>query len=188
MPVEGTGRTGRISGIVAMAALAGVFVAGCGSSADDQGGSGPETTGLQVTEPGPFFGECGSISDDEVQAAFALGEFSAVTRNSVGCEWETYVGGPSVSFSWYRGSPIGRERAGSDLIGRPAVDVEIGGHPGFMGSAQNELGQTVLCEIGVDFGGDFIHWSVTYANFTPTADSCAVARDLAELSVERSQS
>lgn len=188
MPVEGTGRTGRISAIVAMAALAGVFMAGCGSSEDDPGGSGPETTALQVTEPGPFFGECGSISDDEVEAAFALGEFSTVTRNSVGCEWETYVGGPSVSFSWYRGSPIGRERAGSDLIGRPAVDVEVGGHPGFMGSAQNELGQTVLCEIGVDFGGDFIHWSVTYANFTPTADSCAVARDLAELSVERAQS
>ncbi len=77
---------------MAMTALAAVWVAGCGSPEDDAGG-GPDTTALQVTEPGPFFGECASISDDEVEAAFALGEFSMVTRNSVGCEWETYVGG-----------------------------------------------------------------------------------------------
>jgi len=169
-----------------MAGLMGLAVAACGAS-DEAADRSPTSTTPVVTDPGPFLGECGSLTDDEVANAFALGAFSTVTRNSVGCEWEIFVGGPSVSFSWYRGSPIGRERAGSDLIGRPAVDVEIGGYPGFMGSYRNEAGQTALCEIGVQFGGDFIHWSVAYSTFAPAADACAVARDLAETSVERIQ-
>jgi len=171
--------------LAAVAAL-GFAATGCGSG-DDAPPAADASPAQQVTEPGPFFGECSSVTDDEVAAAFGLGAFATVTRNSVGCEWETVVGGPSVTFSWYRGSPIGRERAGSDLIGRPAEDVEIGGHEGFMGSAQNELGQTVLCEIGLQYGGDFIHWSVTYADFTPAADACVVARRLAELSAERAE-
>lgn len=180
--MEGTGRAGRTTWIAVVAAVVAV-TAGCAS--DDEPAVAPPRTTQQVTDPGPFFAECAALSDGDVADAFGLGAFAQVTRNSVGCEWETYVGGPSVSYSWYRGSPIGRERAGSDLLGRPAADVEIGGHPGFMGSAQNESGQNVLCEIGVQFGGDFIHWSVTYGLFTPVADPCAVARDLAELAVER---
>lgn len=170
---------------MATAALVGLGATACGGSDDVEQpvSSAPSS----VTEPGPLFDECGAVSDDEVAAAFGLGTFATVTRNSVGCEWETFVGGPSVSFSWYRGSPIGRERAGSDLIGRPAADVEIGGRAGFMGSYQNEVGQTTLCEIGVGFGGDFIHWSVSYSNFTPPADACVVARSLATTSVERVQ-
>ncbi len=135
----------------------------------------------QVTAPGPFFGECGSVTDDEVAEAFAMPPFTAVTRNSVGCEWEVAgAGGPSVTFSWYRGSPIGRERAGSELIGRPATTIDIQGHPGFVASSGG-----ILCELGVEFGGDFIHWSVMYANARPAADPCEVARVLAELSVSR---
>lgn len=170
--------------MLAAVAVVGFAATGCGSG-DDGPPVADAPSAPQVTEPGPFFGECSSVTDDEVAAAFGLGTFATVTRNSVGCEWETVVGGPSVTFSWYRGSPIGRERAGSNLIGRPAADVEIGGHEGFMGSAQNELGQIVLCEIGLQFGGDFVHWSVTYSDFTPAADACVVARRLAELSVER---
>ncbi len=179
-------RTGRAAlaaaGVIVVAATA----AGCGSS-DDAATAAPTSTAPSVTEPGPFFAECAGVSDDEVAGRFGLGSFEAVTRNSVGCEWEIYVGGPSVSFSWYRGSPIGRERAGSDLVGRPAADVEIGGNPGFLGSAENGDGRTVLCEIGVQFGGDFIHWSVSYGLFAPVADPCDVARELAVLSVERSR-
>ncbi|MBF4481014.1 MULTISPECIES: DUF3558 domain-containing protein [Rhodococcus] len=178
-------RIGRTAAAVATVGLMGLGAAACGNSDDaEQAETAPTAS---VTDPGPLFDECGAMSDDEVAAAFGLGTFTTVTRNSVGCEWEIYVGGPSVSFSWYRGSPIGRERAGSDLIGRPAADVEIGGRSGFMGSYQNELGQTTLCEIGVDFGGDFVHWSVSYSNLTPVADACMVARGLAATSVERVQ-
>lgn len=182
MLTVGVRRTAAVATVAA--ALA---VSACGST-EDESTTRATTTVPAVTEPGPFFGECGSVTDAEAADAFGLGEFGTVTRNSVGCEWEIYVGGPSVSFSWFRGSPIGRERAGSDLIGRLAIDVEVGGNPGFMGSAQDGDGRTILCEIGVDFGGNFIHWSVSYALFTPVADPCEVARTLAEASVERAVS
>ncbi|MEN0133792.1 MAG: DUF3558 domain-containing protein [Rhodococcus sp. (in: high G+C Gram-positive bacteria)] len=158
-------------------------LAGCGGDGDDSG-SAPAAQSLpQVTDPGPFFGQCGSVTDDEVAKAFGMPPFTGVTRNSVGCEWETAgIGGPSVTFSWYRGSPIGRERAGSELIGRPATDIDIQGHPGFIASSEG-----ILCELGVEFGGDFVHWSVMYADAQPAADPCKVARDLAELSVSRAK-
>ena len=99
----------------------------------------------------------------------------------------TLRGWTERAFQLVRGSPIGRERAGSDLIGRPAADVKVGGNPGFLVSSQSLDGKTTLCEIGISFGGDFIHWSVNYGNFPPAADACAVARSLAETSVDRAQ-
>ena len=101
-------------------------LAGCGGDGDDSGTAPAAQSLPQVTDPGPFFGQCGSVTDDEVAKAFGMPPFTGVTRNSVGCEWETAgIGGPSVTFSWYRGSPIGRERAGSELIGRPATDIDV---------------------------------------------------------------
>ena len=173
---------GRKWGVLAAVGVV-AALAGCGGR-DDAGTdtAAPPATG-QITEPGPFFGQCGSVTDDEVSTAFGMPSFTGVTRNSVGCEWETAgIGGPSVTFSWYRGSPIGRERAGSELIGRPATDIDIQGNPGFIASSEG-----ILCELGVEFGGDFIHWSVMYADARPAADPCKVARDLAELSVSRAK-
>lgn len=157
------------------------LLAGCGSSdpAQDQATSTPADVGGS----GPFFGQCGSVNDEEVVSAFAVPAFTMITRNSIGCEWEVAGStGPSVSFSWYRGSPIERERSGSELIGRPADDIEIDGHPGFSAATDN-----YLCEVGVQFGKDFMHWSVTYGDQIPAADPCAVAEQLAGLTVERAQ-
>ncbi|MFZ2174473.1 MAG: DUF3558 domain-containing protein [Rhodococcus sp. (in: high G+C Gram-positive bacteria)] len=171
---------GRKWGVLVLIGLTAIL-AGCGSEDDSDTDTAAGPTLSQVTEPGPFFGQCGSVTDEEVAKAFGMPSFTGVTRNSVGCEWETAgIGGPSVTFSWYRGSPIGRERAGSELIGRPATDIDVQGHPGFMASSEG-----ILCELGVEFGGDFVHWSVMYADARPTADPCVVARELAELSVSR---
>ncbi len=165
-------RTRMLFGTVA------VFLAGCGSAEDAQSPSSPEQA-----PTAPFFGECGSVTDQEVRDAAVVPVFTAITRNSVGCEWEAAgFTGPSVSFSWYRGSPIERERSGSELIGRPADDIEVGGQPAFLAATDR-----YLCEVGVDFGQDFVHWSVTYGDQSPTADPCEVATDLAELTVERAE-
>ncbi|WP_408014513.1 DUF3558 domain-containing protein [Rhodococcus spongiicola] len=124
------------------------------------------------------------VTDDEVAGAFAIRGFATVVRNLVGCQWQMSAqdgqGAPHVSFSWYRGSPIGRERADSELIGRPANDIEVGGHPGFVASGSGRP-----CELGVQFDDDFVHWSTWYAGEVPTADPCAAARQLAELTVSR---
>ncbi|KAA0017989.1 DUF3558 domain-containing protein [Antrihabitans cavernicola] len=160
-------------------------MSGCGGSDDSADNSDAAATSAPAkpAAPGPFFGECGSVTDQEVLAAFAMPALPVVWRNSVGCVWEASgPQGPSVSFSWYRGSPIGREAAGSGLIGRPPETIDVKGHPGFKGSAGNQL-----CEIGVQFGDDFIHWSVTYADVPATADPCKVANDLAELTVSRAK-
>ncbi|WP_157108674.1 DUF3558 domain-containing protein [Aldersonia kunmingensis] len=161
----------------------GLLLTGCGGDGDGDDSDGPATTGPVISAPGPFFGECGSVTDEEVEAAFAIPDLPVVTRDSVGCVWETGdVLGPSVSFSWYRGSPIGREAAGSGLIGRPPEKIEIAGHEGFRGSIADEL-----CEIGVQYGDSFFHWSVSYSDTPATADPCAVAGDLANLTAERTK-
>lgn len=167
------------------ALLAALLLAACNSPGSDDAAD----TETRQESSGPFFGECGAVTDDEVHDRLAVTAFDRITRDSVGCVWE--VGGeqtPSVTFSWYRGSPIARERAGSELIGRPAEDIEIAGHPGFRGSGINALtGETVICEIGIEFGSDFQHWSVSYGATPPTADPCVVAQELAELSIGRAE-
>ena len=171
--------------LLAGTVLAAVLVSsGCsktGEDATDNPGSTPEKD--KVAALGPFFGECGSITDEEVARAAGVSSFPTVTRNSVGCVWE--IGSllaPHVSFSWYRGSPIGREAQGSGGIGRTPEAIEIEGHPGFQGSVPERL-----CEIGIQFGDDFFHWSVSYGGFAPTGDVCATARELAGLTVSRMQ-
>lgn len=173
---------GRKWGALVAVGLAAVL-AGCGGAEDTEADAPAAPVRPEATEPGPFFPECAGMTDQEVSEAFGMPPFTQVTRNSVGCVWE--VGGsdgPSVTYSWYRGSPIGRERAGSELIGRPAEDIDIGGNPGFIASAAS-----YLCEVGIAFGGDFVHWSVMYGNSQPTNDPCQVARVLAERTVERAQ-
>ena len=158
-------------------------LAACG---DDNGSDTPEPA-VRTTEKaspiGPFFGECGSVSDAEVSDAFGVSSFGSITKNSVGCVWEVgSSSGPSVSFSWYRGSPIEREAAGSDLIGRPPEWIEIDGQRAFVGSIPDEL-----CEIGVQYGDDFFHWSVTVGFSSGFADTCEVAMKLAQLTASRTQ-
>ncbi|CAM2834677.1 DUF3558 domain-containing protein [Prescottella defluvii] len=168
--------------LVGVLAGAAVLVAGCGAADGSDESVGSTVSTVRAT--GPFFGECGSVTDEEVAEAFGVPGFGTVVRNSVGCEWQVSQdagqGGPHVSFSWYRGSPIGRERAGSELIGRPAADIEIAGNPGFEASVSSRL-----CELGVEFGDGFVHWSVAYVGSVPTADPCVAARELAELTVAR---
>lgn len=166
--------------LVAVALL--TAACGRGDDIDAIDASGGPTSDPEAA--GPFFGECGSVADEEVAAAVGVSIFASVVRNSVGCEWQTSAdqdrNAPHFAFSWYRGSPIGRERAGSELIGRPAVDIEIAGQPGFESSLSSRL-----CELGVQFGDDFVHWSIAYGRAEPTADPCTAARHLAELTVER---
>lgn len=165
---------------------AAVTVTACAGSSEPAAAG--DSGAADAASPGPLLDLCGGLTDDEVQTEFGVPSFAVITRNSVGCEWEVSgPSGPSVSFSWYRGSPIGRERSGAELIGRPAEDIEISGRPGFRSSGLNALGEVYLCEVGLQFGADFIHFSVMYADSVPAADPCTVATDLTELVAERAQ-
>lgn len=172
----------RITSVAVAVAVALAVLSGCSdedpSAAPGQG----QPTKPKVSKLGPFFGECGSVTDDEVSRIVGEGKFPAVFRNSVGCVWESDGSGitPSATFSWYRGSPIGREKAGAGLIGRPAETIKVDGHPAFRGSESPKI-----CEIGVQYDDDFFHWSVTSGIQDPSTDLCQVAMKLADLTASR---
>ncbi|MGC4933976.1 DUF3558 family protein [Gordonia sp. DT30] len=189
--------------LLALAAILSVVIVGataCSSNSDDQTPAArhtPEAPG--PAGAGPFFGECGGVSTDEVSRITNFGALKLAVDNPSVCEWST---GPSrtgavASFNWYRGSPIGRER-GTEQLSRASIeDIDLNGHKGFIASDEG------ICEIGIEFGADFFEWSVSAG--TPSAGSpppgsppagtppsdpgaiCNAARQLSTLSIERAK-
>ena len=106
-------------------------------------------------------------------------------NNTSSCEWSSnnLRTGSVVSFNWYRGSPIDRERATEQLSRAVTENVEIKGPQGFI--AWDET----ICEIGIAFGADFFEWSVR-ADHVADADPTDLRgpRQLSTMSIERSSS
>lgn len=154
-------------------------------------------TGPQVPEPttqaqdathGPFFPECGGISDEEVAKQTRVRGLVNTARTSVGCQWLAggSILGPHFSFTWFRGSPIGRERKTEELSRTSVEDINIEGHDGFIAVGDDPtLGQN-LCEIGIQFDDDFIEWSISFAA-EPFPDPCEVAKELTRQSIVNSK-
>lgn len=103
-----------------------------------------------------------------------------ILRNPVGCQWVAPGDTADLSFSWYRGSPIGRERALDGATGRDIRDITVGGHRGFSSRDRNNL-----CEVGVGLGDDFFLWSIRYLVAPSGTSVCDIATKLAGLTVER---
>ncbi len=178
---------------MALAAVAFLCAAACGGGADAPGGAPPEATGPPAASAapassGPFLGLCGSVTDEELSATTGFPQPMHVVRDPVGCQWD--VGGlgegPHASFTWYRGSPIGRERAIDNAVGRDVRDVTIEGAPGFVSRFRS-----TLCEVGVQYGDDFFLWSIDYGagadDGPPRGDVCDAAKALAAMTAERAQ-
>ena len=137
---------------------------------------------------GPFFPQCGGISDQTVSELTKVPGLVNTAQNSVGCQWLAGGGilGPHFSFSWYRGSPIGRERKTEELSRSSVEDININGHGGFIAiGSEPTLGDS-LCEVGIQFQDDFIEWSVSF-NQKPFPDPCDVAKELARQSIANSK-
>jgi hypothetical protein len=162
-----------------------VMVAGCSRSGSNQ----PQQT--QSSAPasgeghhGPFFPQCGGIGDQTVTDLTKVTGLVNTAQNSIGCQWLAGGGilGPHFSFSWYRGSPIGRERKTEELSRTSVEDINIDGHGGFIAiGSEPTLGDS-LCEIGIQFNDDFIEWSVSF-NQKPFPDPCDVAKQLTRQSI-----
>ncbi|MFT3661224.1 MAG: DUF3558 domain-containing protein [Gordonia sp. (in: high G+C Gram-positive bacteria)] len=170
-----------------LSALVVVLAAGaCGADPDD----GTTTrTRTPRAGTGPEFPRCGGLTADEVSAASTFPALTLFLDNTSSCEWRADAAGdgPVVSFNWYRGSPIARERGLEQLIrDNGPVDVQIAGHPGFL------TRHDPLCDVGVQFGNDFIELSVYDRGRIPgrpqvSVDTlCAAAKDLAEKAITRS--
>ncbi|NMO04602.1 DUF3558 family protein [Gordonia sp. TBRC 11910] len=161
-----------------------LLIAGCGSNTDDNPTTPP--TALAPAGSGPFFGECGGVTIDEVKRETGFSGVSATVDNPSVCEWasDDLRLGAVASFNWYRGSPISRERATEQLSRESTKNIDINGHQGFIAY------DTGICEIGIGFGADFFEWSISAGSLTTsTAEStqslCTAAKNLARMSIER---
>jgi hypothetical protein len=163
------------------------------AACSDSGPASPEVPSTEVPVQGvvhgPFFPECGGVSDEEMTKQTQVVGLVNTAQTSVGCQWLSggSILGPHFSFTWFRGSPIGRERKTMELSRTSVEDISIEGHDGFMGINEDlTTGVVNLCEVGIQFDDDFIEWSISFAQ-EPFPDACEVAKELTRQSIVNSQ-
>ena len=105
-----------------------------------------------------FGEECGGISDQTIAEQTRVTGLVKTANNTVGCQWLAGGGilGPHFSFTWFRGSPIGRERKTEELSRTRVDDINIDGHSGFVAVGTDPTLGDNLCEVGIQFDDDFI--------------------------------
>ncbi len=164
-------------------------VAGCSGDETGQTFDAPSApTAVVDAKHGPMFPECGGVSDQTVQQLTQVPGLVNTTKNSIGCQWLVNGGivGPQFSFTWFRGSPIGRERKTEELSRTSVEDITIEGHDGFIAIGTDpQLGDN-LCEIGIQMDDDFIEWSVSFAS-QPFPSPCDVAKQLTAQSIRNAK-
>jgi Protein of unknown function (DUF3558) len=175
---------------LAVAAVVVPLMAGCsGGNKPGQPQNGPSAPPPAAdAKHGPTFPECGGVSDQTVQQLTQVPGVVNTAKNSVGCQWLLNGGivGPSFSFTWFRGSPIGRERKTEELSRTSVEDVNIEGHDGFIAVGTDPAMGDNLCEIGIQFDDDFIEWSVSFSS-QPFPKPCDVAKELAAQSIKNAK-
>ncbi|GFG80808.1 putative lipoprotein LprB [Mycobacterium paragordonae] len=177
--------------VVAVGAFVAVLcgATGCSNSGDNKpGGPVPSSSGNAEGKHGPFFPQCGGVTDETVTQLTKISGLVNTAKNSVGCQWLAGGGisGPHFSFSWYRGSPIGRERKTEELSRASVEDININGHGGFIAVGNEPSLGDSLCEVGIQFSDDFIEWSVSFSQ-KPFPPACDIAKELARQSIANSK-
>jgi hypothetical protein len=173
---------------VAAAAMIPVFAA-CSDSSGSNSPSASQSPGpTQSSTHGPMFPECGGVTDQTIAEQTRVTGLVNTARNSVGCQWLQGGGilGPHFSFTWYRGSPIGRERKTEELSRASVEDLNIEGHSGFIALGEDPTIGNNLCEVGIQFQDDFIEWSISFSE-EPYPDPCDVAKELTRQSIVNSK-
>jgi hypothetical protein len=166
------------------------MLAGCSDTDSPQQPQPSQQQGPPSAEGkhGPMFPECGGISDQVMAELTRVTGLVKTANNSVGCQWLAGGGilGPHFSFTWYRGSPIGRERKTEELSRTSVEDINIDGHSGFIAVGTDPTLGDNLCEVGIQFKDDFIEWSVSFAQ-KPFPPACDVAKELTRQSIANSK-
>lgn len=179
----------RLKLMVPALAAAAVILAGCHSSTSTDAGSEQSSASKAAQSThGPMFPECGGVSDETVSSLTKVPGLLGTAKNSVGCQWLLRGGimGPHFSFSWYRGSPIGRERKTEEVSRTSVEDINIDGHEGFIAVGTAPAMGDNLCEVGIQFKDDFIEWSISFAQ-KPFPDPCDVAKELTRQAIANSK-
>lgn len=152
-----------------------LLAAGLLSACGDRENAAP-TSSTTAASPGAFLGECGGATDDDVRRITGFTTVVPVARNGIKCVWESPGVDRQIMFTWFRGSPIDRERTIATVKGKQVDDFEVSGWHGFTANAHD------LCQVAVGDGADFFHWMV----YGPDIAACDMLRPLAQLTVDRS--
>ncbi|WP_026917335.1 DUF3558 family protein [Gordonia shandongensis] len=163
--------------IVAVATVG--LLAACGSGEDE---SASATTETPTAGSGPTFERCGGLTTEDVTEISGMRGLRLMVDNTSVCEWRRdSAREETVSFNWYRGSPIGRERGTEQLQRDSTRDYEVDGHPGFIAAHAGGI-----CETGISWDADFIEISVAAQSSDGTGPSkdidalCAVTKRITE--------
>jgi hypothetical protein len=160
------------------------LVAACSPATPQQTPDPVPATGVRH---GPFFPQCGGISDETVAELSKTRGLVNTGRTSAGCQWLVHgTSWPRITFSWYRGSPIGREHKVEQRSRSEVQNVTIDGHDGFLAVQRSMTLGDYLCEIAIGFSDDFIEWSASF-NRKPFPHPCDVAEELLRRSVAQSE-
>jgi hypothetical protein len=161
------------------------LVAACagGSGGAGQHPSSSAAPSSKQATHGPSFPECGGVSDQTLAQLTGVAGLVVTARNAVGCQWlvNGSISGPWFSFSWFRGSPIGRERKNEDLSRTTVNDINIDGHGGYIAVATDRLG-TRLCDVSIQYQDDFFEWSIQFVR-KPFPNPCDIATELARRTI-----
>lgn len=173
----------RIKSAIVTGTVFALLLSACGSGGDSDSQSTPLRPPPKVATLGPFVGECGHVTDDEVRDVTGIGQIALVLKNSVGCNWQTAgLGSPTVTFASYRGSPIAREKAWVSTQGRNPQTIDVGGRAGWQALEPDAR----ICDLAVQLDDDFFEWSMSFGLFAPPAGNpCDLMHKLAELTVQR---
>lgn len=154
--------------LIALTATVVGLLVGCSSSDD-----GGETAATQTPKAGtgPQFARCGGLTTDDVVTMSSMPGLQLVIDNTSTCEWRAGAQrNGSVSFNWYRGSPIGRERGTEQLQRDRSQDYSVAGRPGFIAHS------TGICETGIAWDADFIEISLASPRDADSAPTIPVDR------------
>ena len=154
--------------MIAAVAAAAALLAGCSSDGADE----PDATPTPEAGTGPAFDRCGGLTTEDVLEISGIPGLRLVIDNTSTCEWRAGAErNGSVSFNWYRGSPIGRERGTEQLQRDSTQDYSVGGNPGFIAHTAG------ICETGIAWDGDFIEISLA----SPVSPDGVAARSIDQL-------
>lgn len=183
--LTGRVRSSRVGGIVLCAVLAMGMLLSSGCSGHHHELNGHEVATSHDVRVGPGYSECGSLTTPDVVAVVRRADLKLIAKTPAGCTWSpngSWSALPNVTLSWYRGSPIGREREGEERTRDEVRDFSAGGKSGFISSTYG------MCVTALEYGDDqFFELAVTLlgAGHGTSSDACHCAMKLSTQVAEK---
>ncbi len=178
-------RSSRFAGILLGFVLISGILSAAGCSGDHREFHGHDVSTADDVRVGPGYSECGSLTTPEVSAVVRRPDLKLIAKTPAGCTWTpngSWSALPNVTLTWYRGSPMGREREGEERTRDEVKDFSAGGKSGFISSTYG------MCVAALEYGdSQFFELAVTLlgAGHGTSSDACHCAMKLSAQVAEK---